>query len=64
MHGRGTENALDHAPGMPPPDLGDQRSFPEVALVEKVKHYKPLEGNMNSNAKGTPGGVNLNGVPK
>lgn len=60
----GQRMLLGHAPGMPPPDLGDQRSFPEMTLVENLKHYKPLESNMNSNDSGTPDGVNLNSTPK
>lgn len=53
---------LERAEGITCPGLGDQRSFPEVKLVENLKNYMPFEGNVNGNATKTPGRLNLNSV--
>ena len=55
---------LEHTEGTPPPDPGDQRSFPEVTLVENLRNCMPFEVNVSSNTTETPGRVDLNGVSK
>lgn len=55
---------LEHTEGIPPPDLGNQRSFLEVKLVENLRNCMPFEVHTDSKTTRTPVGVNPNSVSK